>query len=348
MALSSRPWTSTLAGLFLSLICLHALAQTQTPTAPASSGAPLDAAIRAASDLSRLRSLLVSRRGDIIVDRYFRGARATTPANLKSASKAVISALVGIAIDRKLIPGVSAPIAPYFPELLGAGADPQKRKITIEDLLTMRSGLESTSIRNYGAWVQSPNWVRFVLTRRLTGQPGVDMIYSTGNYHLLSAILTKASGASTLAFAREALAKPLGIALASWMQDPQGIYFGGNEMVMTPRQMAAFGDLYLRRGLAGGRQIVPAAWVDASFVPRGRSNWSEQLYGYGWWIREMAGRQVCYAWGYGGQFIFIVPDLDLVVVTTSVATPGDERHEHLRAVYDLVERLIVAPMASGS
>ncbi len=110
----------------------------------------------------------------------------------------------------------------------------------------------------------------------------------------------------------------------------------------------AFGDLYLKRGLVNGRQVVPAAWGDASFVPRARSHWSEQLFGYGWWMREMSGRQVYYAWGYGGQFVFIVPDLELVVVTTSVATPGGERHDHLRAVYDIVERFVIGPVASGS
>ena len=209
---------SALTGIALSLTCLQAPARTQAGPPPAAAPAPaaLAPAINAAAGLPRLRSLLVSRRGELVVERYFRGTRATTPANLKSASKAVISALVGIAIDRKLIPGVGAPIAPYFPDLLGPPADPRKRTITIEDLLTMRSGLESTSIRNYGAWVQSPNWVRFVLTRRLTGTPGADMTYSTGNYHLLSAILTKASGVSTLAFAREALARPLGITLDPW------------------------------------------------------------------------------------------------------------------------------------
>ena len=341
----SRPWMIALVAFWLSIACPQPLAQDQTPRSAASSSAALDAAVSAAADLPRLRSLLVTRRGEVIVERYFRGTRAATPANIKSASKAVISCLVGIAIDRKLIPGVDAPIAPYFPELRGAGVDLRKRKITIEDLLTMRSGLESTSIRNYGAWVRSPNWVRYALTRPLAAEPGTEMIYSTGNYHLLSAILTKASGTSTLAFARDALAKPLGITLASWPQDPQGIYFGGNEMVMTPRQMAAFGSLYLQRGRANGRQIVPAAWVDSSFVPRERSHWSDQLFGYGWWIREMAGRQVYYAWGYGGQFVFIVPDLELVIVTTSVATPGDERHDHLRAVYDLVERLVIGPIA---
>ena len=330
-----------LVAFWLSMACVHLLAQNENPPTDAFSSVALDAAVKAAVDLPRLHSLLVSLGDTVVVERYFRGTRATTPANMKSASKAVISGLVGIAIDRKLIPGVDASIAPYFPDLLGPSADPQKRKITIEDLLTMRAGLESTSMRNYGAWVQSANWVRYVLTRRLTGTPGVDMIYSTGDYHLLSAILTKTSGMSTWALARETLARPIGITLAAWPQDPQGIYFGGNEMLMTPRQMVAFGELYLHRGRANGRQIVPAAWVDASFVPRGRSNWSEQLFGYGWWIRQMAGRQVYYAWGYGGQFIFIVPDLKLVVVTTSVATPGDERHDHLGAIYDLVERLVV-------
>jgi CubicO group peptidase (beta-lactamase class C family) len=339
---------SALTAFCLSLACVQALAQDHTPRSGTASSAGLDAAVSAAADLPRLRSLLVARRGEFLVERYFRGTRAATPANIKSASKAVISCLVGIAIDRKLIPGVDAPIALWFPEWLGAGADPRKRTITIEDLLTMSSGLESTSIRNYGAWVRSPNWVRYALTRPLTAEPGAEMIYSTGNYHLLSAILTKTSGVSTLAFARDALAKPLGITLASWRKDPQGIYFGGNEMVMTPRQMAAFGALYLQRGRVNGRQIVPAAWVDASFVPRGRSDWSEQLFGYGWWMREMAGRRVYYAWGYGGQFIFIVPDLELVIVTTSLATPGGERHGHLRAVYDLVERLVIGPIASGS
>ncbi len=173
------------------------------------------------------------------------------------------------------------------------------------------------------------------------------MDYSTGDYHLLSAILTKASGKSTWQFAQEALAKPLGITLAGWPRDPQGIYFGGNEMLMTPRQMVAFGELYLNRGRANGRQIVPAGWVDTSFVPRGRSEWSGQLYGYGWWTREMAGHQVNYAWGYGGQFIFIVRDLDLVVVLTSATTPGDERRGHTRALYDLVERLVIGPLAGG-
>jgi CubicO group peptidase (beta-lactamase class C family) len=317
------------------------------PLGAAASDPALYEAAADAARLPRLRSLLVSRRGELVVERYFRGARATAPANIKSTSKSVISALVGIAIDRKLIPGVETPIARWFPERLGPRAETEKRKITVEDLLTMRSGLESTSIRNYGAWVRSADWVGYVLSRPIRTAPGGPMIYSTGNYHLLSAILTNAAGKSTWAFANETLGKPLGFSFAHWPRDPQGIYFGGNEMLMTPRQMLAFGELYLRRGVAGGRQVVPEAWIEASLVPRGRSDWSGQLYGYGWWIRDMGGRRVFYAWGYGGQFIFVVPEHETVIVTTSSVTAAPERHDHLEAIYELAGR-IGAACAAGA
>src|SRR5687768_3991110 len=123
---------------------------------------PFDAALAAAKQLPRLHSLLVSWRGDIVLERYYNGATGARPANVKSVAKSLISALVGIAIDRRLIAGVDAPIAGYFPEL-SRDRDARKLKITVEDLLTMRSGLESTSNRNYGAWVVSRNWVQFAL-----------------------------------------------------------------------------------------------------------------------------------------------------------------------------------------
>jgi CubicO group peptidase (beta-lactamase class C family) len=172
------------------------------------------------------------------------------------------------------------------------------------------------------------------------------MEYSTGNTHLLSAILTKASRTTTWQFANDALAAPLGFALAKWPQDPQGIYFGGNDMLLTPRQMLTFGELYLNRGRAKGRQVVPEPWIDRSFVPRARSYWSEQEYGYGWWIRELGGHRAYYAWGFGGQYIFVVPDLELVVVTTSASTVAEDRRSHRRNVFDMVEYLIVEPVSA--
>ena len=307
----------------------------------------LDAAAEAGASLRRLHSLLVSWRGELVLERYYNGARADRLANMKSVSKSVISALVGIAIERGLIESVRQPVGSFFSDLLTDEATSVKRAITIEDLLTMRSGLESTSNANYGAWVQSSNWVRYILGRRLVFPPGTVMVYSTGNTHLLSSILTQATAMETWQFAEEALAKPLGFRMAQWPRDPQGIYFGGNDMLMTPRQMLAFGELYLQGGRAGGRQIVPAAWVRESLVARTASRRENgRFYGYGWWIREFAGRQTFYAWGYGGQYIFLVPSLDLVVVTTSSSSVSEERRGHRSSIFDIVEELIIKPVAA--
>lgn len=293
-----------------------------------------------AQALPRLRSLLVSIDGRLLEEHYFNGAKPAQPENLKSASKSVLSALVGIAIDRGYLNGVRDQIAAYFAEHLAAH-EPQKKNITIEDLLTMRSGLEGTSNVNYGRWVQSRHWVRHVLTRPLIDEPGGRMIYSTGNSHLLSALLTKTTRMSTFDFARRYLADPLGVPISPWLRDPQGIFLGGNEMHWTPRGMLAFGELYLNGGRARGKQILSATWVAESFKPRTRSRWSCRQYGYGWWIDRFAGHQTYYAWGHGGQFIFVAPTLKLVVATTSVPAPGDGRREHQRAVYALVERDII-------
>jgi CubicO group peptidase (beta-lactamase class C family) len=289
----------------------------------------------------------VSWKGQLILERYFNGTQPARPANIKSASKSVISALVGIAIERGHLAGVKQPIGGFFSEVFGTRPDAVKERITIENLLTMQSGLETTSNRNYGAWVQSPNWVRHTLTRSLVSRPGTDMEYSTGNTHLLSSLLTKATGQSTWQFAQQVLAKPLGFTLARWPQDPQGVFFGGNDMLMTPRQMVAFGELYLHNGRANGQQVVPARWVAESQMPRAQSRREDdRFYGYGWWIRDLAGHRTFYAWGFGGQFIFVVPTLDLVVVTTSSSTVAEERRSHRLTLYDLVEGFVIEPIAS--
>jgi CubicO group peptidase (beta-lactamase class C family) len=300
----------------------------------------IDAIRATAAQMPRLHSLLVSRHGKLLIEHYAKGHGPARAANVKSVSKSIISTLVGVAIDRRILTGVSEPIARFFPELK---SDPRKARITVEDLLSMRSGLESTSFDNYGAWVGSRNWVTYVLNQPLENDPGTTMEYSTGNSHLLSAILTKATKSSTWAFLQESLGKPLGLTFSQWPRDPEGIYFGGNDMLMTPRQMVALGELYLNRGRAGDRQIVPASWVDASCTPRGRSRFNpDQTYGYGWWMRDFAGRQGCFAWGYGGQYIIVFRDTGLVVVTTSSTAVSDDRHVHRQQIFELVERLITA------
>ena len=310
------------------------------PRVPALDATRLDRAVELATKLPRLRSLLIAHRGETVIERYFNGTQATRLANIKSASKSVISALVGIALDRGFLDSVDQPIGELFGDVLDPEADPQKAAITIQDLLTMRSGLQTTSNRNYGAWVLSKNWVRHALTRPMESAPGRTMRYSTGNTHLLSALLTRSTGDSTWRFAQRVLAEPLGFSLARWPRDPQGIYFGGNDMLMTPRQMLTFGRLYLNVGRWEGRQILPSGWISESLVPRGRSRWTGREYGYGWWMRRVGGRQIYYAWGYGGQYIFVVPSLEMVVVTTSSATPGPSRRGHNRAIHRLLNELV--------
>ena len=338
------------------IFVLAALALTFSAQGAAAQENRFAGAVNAASELPRLHSLLASWRGEVVLERYFNGARAARAANVKSVSKSVISALVGVAIERGMVPGPQTPIRTYFPDI-AKDKDARKQRITIEDLLTMRSGLETTSNRNYGAWVQSRNWVQHALSRPLVAEPGTEMQYSTGNTHLLSAILTKATGTSTWQFAQDSLAKPLGFTLPRWPQDPQGIYFGGNDMLMTPRQMLSFGEMYLRHGrisvkgsdpFTNLRQVVPQKWIEQSFVPRGVSPISGNQYGYGWWRRDLAGHQAYFAWGFGGQYIILVPDLDLVVVTTSAATVAEDRRSHRRTLFELVEDLVIAPVATAS
>jgi CubicO group peptidase (beta-lactamase class C family) len=314
---------------------------------PASALQDFVSARQAAAALPRLHSLLVSHRGRLALEYYAPRQGAARLANIKSASKSIIAALVGIAIERRLIAGIDERIVRWFPELR-KDPDPRKQTITIEDLLTMRSGLQSTSGGEYGRWVSSRNWVRYALDQPMVSDPGTSMEYSTGTSHVLSAILTKATRRSTHQFATDVLAWPLGITLARWPRDPQGIYFGGNEMLMTPRQMVAIGELYLNRGRARGRQVVPAAWVDTSCRPRTRSRWDpDREYGYGWWIQEFAGQRACFAWGFGGQYIFFFRDLELVVAMTSSTEASDERWGYRRELFEFLETHILHPLTDG-
>jgi CubicO group peptidase (beta-lactamase class C family) len=302
-------------------------------------------ALAEAATLPRLHNMIVARHGEVIAERHFRGPALDAPANVKSASKSVISALVGIAIAEGRLE-LDQPVAPFFGRYLGPEPDSAKDAITLRHLLSMRSGLESTSSRNYGRWVNSPDWVRFAITRPLESPPGARMIYSTGNTHLLSYILTQATGVSTHEFARTRLAAPLGMRLPSWPRDPQGIYFGGNDMLVSPRDLLRFGELYRNGGVWEGKALLPAGWVEESWRMVTRSQRSRQAYGLGWWGRESNGLPVRFAWGYGGQFLFIVPDLELTVVFTS--DPWSPREgPHNRRLHDMLDDYLVPAALQG-
>lgn len=305
--------------------------------------AALDTILDEAAELVPLETVIVARDGQVIAERGYRGHRTTAATNIKSASKLVIAALVGIAIDKGVLEGSDQRVAPLLTSELPAAPDPRLQQLTIGHLLSMQAGLGSTSGRNYGTWVGSRNWVRAALARPFEDEPGGRMIYSTGSTHLLSAILTRQSGHSTLQLARDWLGPLDGFQISSWTRDPQGIYMGGNEMAMSPRSLLAFGELYRRGGVtASGQRLVSQAWIDASWQQRTRSPWTGDGHGYAWFLTRIADEEIRYGWGYGGQMLYLVPRLGLTVVMTSDEHASAARSGHRGDLHRLLARIITA------
>ncbi|WP_348524719.1 serine hydrolase domain-containing protein [Paracoccus marinaquae] len=300
--------------------------------------AGLDAAVAAAAGLEQLRSLVIHRQGRCVFARAFRGPSLDRPANVKSVSKTIIAILTGIAIDRGVIEGVDQRVLP----LLGRQPFGDARDgLTIGNLLTMQTGLGSTSGGNYGAWVSSNDWVDYALSQPAEGRPGGRFIYSTGGWHVLGAALARASGLSLHQMARDWLGNPLGIAIPPWITDPQGRYLGGNDMAISPLGLARIGDMVLNGGTLDGDRVVSNAWLEASMQPRTRSPFSGDQYGYGWFLTRYDDQRAAYARGYGGQLLAIVPSRRLSIAITSdpnLPARGDGYFGDLRHLLETIVR----------
>ncbi|WP_117195764.1 serine hydrolase domain-containing protein [Rhizobium terrae] len=338
---------TTLFCLPLVLGPARSLAQQSVPRLPSGQlpvpqpPSTIETVLAAAAGLEPLKAVLVSRDGRMTAERAFHGHSLNASTNIKSASKSIISCLVGIAIDRKLLEGPDQKIAPILKADLPADPDPRVHEITVGNLLSMQAGLSRMSGPNYGRWVASRNWVRFALSEPFDGEPGGAMLYSTASTHLLSAILAKVGGKSTLALAREWLAPVTDFRIGSWERDPQGIYLGGNQMAMTARSLLAFGELYRNGGRTPeGRQVVSQDWIEQSWTPRTNSRFSGDGYGYGWFLRRIGGEDVKFGWGYGGQMLYIVPSLKLTVVMTSDESGPSARNGYRDDLHSLLGEII--------
>lgn len=329
---------SALVSLFSIAVAVPASAQAERPTV--NEQATLSDIVEQARSLEPLETLIVARDGDVLLEEGFRGNSVDAPTNIKSASKSLISALVGIAIDKGVLEGTDQKIAPLLRDKLPENPDPRIEAITIGNLLSMQAGLGRTSGGNYGRWVSSDDWVRAALAQPFADNPGQGMLYSTGSTHLLSAILTRESGKSTLELAEQWLEPLDGFEIADWERGPQGVYLGGNQVAMSPKSLLAFGELYRNGGKAGGQQIVSPDWIEASWKPRTRSMHSGESYGYGWFLAEMGGHEVAYAWGYGGQMLYIVPSLSLTVVMTSAEGQPSARSGYRDSLDNLMRATI--------
>lgn len=267
---------------------------------------------------------MVTAKDGVIIDEYYGdGYDETSLFALHSCSKSFTSALIGIAIAQGHIDSVDDPLSDYLPQVLTL-EDARKRQITLRHLLIHTAGLEwyewGSGQRNWREFQSAPNWVDYILGRRLAAQPGAIFNYSTGNTHLLAAALERATGMSLLEYGKTNLFEPLGIDGVVWRTDPQGVTDGGNGIAMTAREAARFGQLYLEGGRWHDRQVIPAAWIEESTaVQNAGPGGTTGQYGYQWWIRSFGAGdyETYYALGAWGQYILVVPELELVTVIAS-------------------------------
>ena len=268
--------------------------------------------------LNDMDSVLVTRHGRIVLEATYAPFRPGLKHHVYSVTKSVTSTLVGMAVGDGSLDSTGRTIADFFDNL-----DDAKKSITVQQLLDMTSGIGwseglSGNIESAIAMARSPDWQRFVLDRPMATAPGERFYYGSGNSHLLSAILSKVTGKSALDYAREKLFGPLGIDDVLWPADPQGVTTGGWGLRLQPRDMAKIGYLWLRGGVWEGKQILPASWIEG--VRKAdidmRESWASDLrYARQFWA--MPRRDAFMAVGRHGQFIVVVPRLDIVAVVTS-------------------------------
>jgi len=299
---------------------------------------------RLASNQSLL-SVLIVRHDRLVEERYFHGGAPDHANNVHSASKSMLQALVAIAVRLGDIHSLDDRVAAYLPQYF-ASAPASERAITIRDLLSMSSGLHWVEDDTEYSVQDTSNWLAAILGQKMRDAPGTRFDYSTGDFHVLSAVLQSATGMTTCSFAERYLFGPLGMSPQHWGVDPTtGVDMGGCDLYMTPRDMARFGLLYLHGGIQNGQRVVPSTAIRAA----SRSVWNVGggfHYSQGWWVRRISGIKMFFAWGYGGQFIYVIPSLDVVFVTSEDTSDG-ARHTEIDSGAFIRDFLIPSVRSSG-
>lgn len=269
------------------------------------------------SSLPQLHTIQIQRGSDVVFSASSGGRSFDRAVNIKSCSKSLLGLLLGAAIDKGYVSSVKLPLSEAIPHLLPEDVTQDVANITLEELVTLTAPLQSTSIGNYGHWVSSSNWIEYVLNRPAPDhQPGA-MIYSTGSTHLLGVVLAELTGTNLLSQARAQLGDPMGISFPVWTRDPQGYYFGGNEMSLSPRAMLDIATMVRDDGIFRDRQVISKEWLAQSVIPRTYSRWTGLGYGYGWFLSK-SGYMI--ARGYGGQVIAANKEKNIAVAITSDPT----------------------------
>jgi CubicO group peptidase (beta-lactamase class C family) len=269
-------------------------------------------------------SVTIVHNGYVVADARIHPFNSTSKHNIYSCTKSVVSALVGIAIEQGYIEGLQQPVLSFFHQRTITNRDANKESMTLEHLLTMTTGFQCQDSYLY-RWSglnqmrESEDWIQFVLDLPMEGEPGERFEYCNGASHLLLGIIHETTGMSANEYAEEHLFGPLGISDVDWSSNPQGISVGYSELKMHPQDMAKIGYLYLNNGRWDGEQIVPSEWVVSS-TSQFISATLEDGYGYQWWVDDSG---TYLALGYRGQFIYVIPEKEMVVVFTSSLDDND-------------------------
>jgi CubicO group peptidase (beta-lactamase class C family) len=268
-------------------------------------------------------SLLITRHGRLVLDAYYAPYSADIPHAVDSTTKSIVATLIAMLHADGVLDSLDHRVLDYFPDRDFANVDDSKKAITVQHLLNMTSGLAwdeglGDTWRSLTELRRNRDWVRFILDSPMANQPGETFYYNSGNSHLLSALITRLTGKPAEDFARERLFGPLGIAAYVWPQDPMGQSLGGWGLALKPHDMAKIGYLYLRHGRWGDQQLLPPQWIET--VSHATLNVNlpgdrELRYANQFWARP--DKHVFMTSGYRCQVIMVLPDLDMVAVTTA-------------------------------
>ncbi len=291
---------------------------------PASEGfrsREVEDAISAAGAIPRMMSLLVVRNGTLVVEEYFRGNHADSLNDLRSVTKSVVSTLTGVSIQAGYLTGLDQTLGEILPD--APFHYPEQRAISIRHLLTMSSGLDwfERGAVGYNDWILSEDRIEYLLSKRILAPPGSTFNYNSAAVHLLGVVLEQASGMPLPDLADDLLFGPIGIPRSRW--EPLGPHHnGGAGIDLRPRDLARIGQLFLQNGWSGERQILSESWIRQATAPvfSWRVNYGALRavsYGFLWWTEDSPWGGAYMAWGFGGQFLFVLPALNMVVVATT-------------------------------
>jgi CubicO group peptidase (beta-lactamase class C family) len=326
------------------------------PTSPPEThGLPADLAAQidamAVETTPLLTSLLVVRGGDLVAERYYNGFTADQAFHIWSVTKSITTISTGIAFAEGLLDSLDQTIGELIPERIPKEVDLRVPGITLYQLLTSTSGWAWDGRINFSRHDETDN-LELMLARPLACDPGDCYEYDSTNSNLLSYITQKVSGVTMAEYLQPRLFDPLGIAPPEWIAMDQGETRGAGGLFLRPADLAKIGLLYLRQGQWAGKQLVPAEWVAES--TRAHASGTSSVsgvniggggeYGYQWWIKAPYGIPAYYGNGYGGQTLYVVPDLDLVVVTGVAGTDVD-RPDLQQRVLPIIEDVII-PLAT--